>query len=88
MCTQTLLLLYFVIEDHDTLFILSEIVHMVGISILAHKLLKTKNSGGKKLSIVAFLDQQLIELTGMIVRRSFSKVSRVNSSVSGSSAFL
>lgn len=81
-------MLYFVIEDHDTLFVLSEIVHVVGIFILAHKLLKTKNSGGTRLSVVASLDQQLIDCAYIILRRSFFKVTRADSIVSGSPTFL
>lgn len=43
---QALILMYFVIEDHDTLFIISEIVHVCGILILGYKLLNKRNSGG------------------------------------------
>ena len=43
---QLLLLLWFVVEDHDTLFVLSEAVHFVGIGLLAYKLLKKRNCGG------------------------------------------
>ncbi len=41
-----MVLFYLVIEDHDTLFILSEIVHALGIIVLGYKLLRKKNSGG------------------------------------------
>lgn len=44
-----LLLLWFVVEDHDTLFVLSEGVHFLGIGILAWKLLKKRNCGGLSL---------------------------------------
>ena len=43
---QALLLLWFVVEDHDTLFILSESVHFLGIGVLAWKLIKKKAAGG------------------------------------------
>lgn len=43
---QTLLLLWFVVEDHDTLFILSESVHFLGIGLLAYKLIKKRAAGG------------------------------------------
>lgn len=43
---QVLVLFYLVIEDHDTLFILSEIVHALGIIVLGYKLIRKKNSGG------------------------------------------
>jgi hypothetical protein len=43
---QTLLLFYFIIEDHDTLFVMSEGVHFLGIGVLAYKLLKKRNCGG------------------------------------------
>ena len=44
---QVLLLLWFVVEDHDTLFILSESVHFVGIGLLAYKLIKKRAAGGE-----------------------------------------
>jgi ER lumen protein retaining receptor len=43
---QTLILFYFIIEDHDTLFVMSEGVHFMGIGVLAYKLLKKRNCGG------------------------------------------
>ena len=45
-CLQALLLLWFVVEDHDTLFILSESVHFLGIGLLAYKLIKKRAAGG------------------------------------------
>lgn len=45
-CCQALLLLWFVVEDHDTLFILSESVHFLGIGLLAYKLIKKRAAGG------------------------------------------
>ncbi|PSC76101.1 ER lumen -retaining receptor [Micractinium conductrix] len=44
-----LLLLWFVVEDHDTLFILSESVHFLGIGLLAYKLIKKRAAGGLSL---------------------------------------
>ncbi|GAB4822734.1 hypothetical protein N2152v2_009780 [Parachlorella kessleri] len=46
---KALLLLWFVVEDHDTLFILSESVHFLGIGVLAYKLLTKKNCSGLSL---------------------------------------
>ena len=46
---QLLLTLWFVIEDHDTLFVLSESVHFLGIGVLAYKLVRKRNSGGLSL---------------------------------------
>lgn len=43
---QALILMYFVIEDHDTLFVISEVVHACGIVVLGYKLLRKRNSGG------------------------------------------
>ena len=40
------MLLWIIVEDHDTLFILSESVHFVGIGVLSYKLLRKKNCGG------------------------------------------
>ncbi|KAI3433349.1 hypothetical protein D9Q98_003167 [Chlorella vulgaris] len=45
----SLLLLWFVVEDHDTLFILSESVHFLGIGLLAYKLIKKRGAGGLSL---------------------------------------
>lgn len=44
-----LLILYRTIEDHDTLFILSEVVHFLGIGLLLWKLMRKKNVGGLSL---------------------------------------
>jgi ER lumen protein retaining receptor len=44
---QALLLLWFVVEDHDTLFVLSESVHFMGIGVLAFKLIKKRAAGGR-----------------------------------------
>ena len=46
---QALLLLWFIVEDHDTLFILSESVHFLGIGVLAFKLLTKRNCSGVRL---------------------------------------
>lgn len=35
-------------EDHDTLFILSESVHFLGIGLLAYKLIKKRGAGGER----------------------------------------
>jgi hypothetical protein len=35
------------VEDHDNLFVMAELVHFVGIGLLAWKLLKKKNAGGE-----------------------------------------
>lgn len=43
--------MYFVIEDHDTLFIISEVVHACGIVVLGYKLLNKRNSGGMHLQL-------------------------------------
>ena len=37
------------IEDHDTLFVMAEAVHLGGIGVLAYKLLRKKNCGGLSL---------------------------------------
>ena len=44
-----LVLFYLVVEDHDTLFVLSEIIHFVGIAVLGFKLIKQQNSAGLSL---------------------------------------
>ena len=36
-----------VVEDHDNLFVMAELIHFVGIGLLAWKLLKKKNAGGE-----------------------------------------
>lgn len=44
-----MLLLWLIVDDHDTLFVASEGIHFVGIGALAYKLLKQKNCGGLSL---------------------------------------
>ncbi|KDD74845.1 ER lumen protein retaining receptor [Helicosporidium sp. ATCC 50920] len=46
---HTLILLWFVIEDHDTLFVMSEGVHFLGIGALAYKLIRQRHCGGLSL---------------------------------------
>jgi hypothetical protein len=48
--------MYFVIEDHDTLFIISEVVHACGILVLGYKLLNQRNSGGMYLQYEIIID--------------------------------
>ena len=43
---QALLLRWFVVVDHDILFVLSESVHFIGIGLLAYKLIKKRGAGG------------------------------------------
>lgn len=43
---QALFLMWLVIEDHDNLFVMAEVVHFLGIGLLAYKLTKKKNAGG------------------------------------------
>ncbi len=38
--------MWLVIEDHDNLFVMAELVHFVGIGVLAWKLMRKKNAGG------------------------------------------
>jgi ER lumen protein retaining receptor len=38
--------LWLVIEDHDNLFIMAEVVHFLGIGVLIYKLMTKKNAGG------------------------------------------
>lgn len=45
----SLFLMWLVIEDHDNLFVMAELVHFVGIGLLAWKLFKKKNAGGLSL---------------------------------------
>ncbi|CAL5224074.1 g6699 [Coccomyxa viridis] len=44
-----LFLLWLVIEDHDNLFIMAEVVHFLGIGVLIYKLWTKKNAGGLSL---------------------------------------
>jgi len=44
-----LLLLYVVIEDHDSLFVMAETVHFIGIGFLAFKLVRERNCSGLSL---------------------------------------
>ena len=47
MHVQLLFLLWLVIEDHDNLFIMAEVVHFLGIGVLIYKLWTKKNAGGE-----------------------------------------
>lgn len=46
--SQSLFAFWLVIEDHDNLFVMAEIVHFMGIGLLAWKLLKKQNAGGER----------------------------------------
>lgn len=48
-CLLVLLLLYVVIEDHDSLFVMAETVHFIGIGFLAYKLVRERNCTGLSL---------------------------------------
>lgn len=70
---QTLILFYFIIEDHDTLFVMSEGVHFLGIGVLAYKLLKKRNCGG-------MYTIEINKLYSNIPLRNQYKVKKVNPS--------
>lgn len=42
-----LVLLRFIVHDHDNLFVAAEAVHSIGISVLIYKLMKEKTCAGK-----------------------------------------
>lgn len=44
--SQLLFLLWLVIEDHDNLFVMAEVVHFLGIGVLLYKLTTKRNAGG------------------------------------------
>jgi hypothetical protein len=46
-----LLFMYFVIEDHDILFVLSEVCHLIGLAVLLYKLHQKKSAAGAALSM-------------------------------------
>jgi hypothetical protein len=43
---QALLILWRTIEDHDTLFVLAEVAHFVGIGLLAFKMYSKRSAAG------------------------------------------
>lgn len=47
---QVLLFMWFVVEDHDILFILSETFHLVGLAILVWKLQTKKSAAGARVT--------------------------------------
>ena len=49
LCVFVLLTLKLVIEDHDSLFLMAEAVHFLGIGVLGYKLVLTKNCSGLSL---------------------------------------
>ena len=53
MTVQLLFLLWLVIEDHDNLFIMAEVVHFLGIGVLIYKLWTKKNAGGVEPTSIA-----------------------------------
>ena len=46
-----LVLLRFIVHDHDNLFVAAEAVHSIGISVLIYKLMKEKTCAGKYRSL-------------------------------------
>lgn len=61
------MILYVIVEDHDTLFVLSEAVHIIGILVLGYKLLSVKNSGGVCLTSCFALRLSCCELIDVAV---------------------
>ena len=49
LCVFVLLTLKLVIDDHDSLFLMAEAVHFLGIGVLGYKLVLTKNCSGLSL---------------------------------------
>jgi hypothetical protein len=43
---QALLILWRTIEDHDTLFVLAEVAHFIGIGLLAFKMYSKRSAAG------------------------------------------
>jgi ER lumen protein retaining receptor len=51
LCTpQLLFILWRTIQDHDTLFVLAEAAHFIGIGILGYKVTNKKSVAGEALS--------------------------------------
>lgn len=49
-----LVLLRFIVRDHDNLFVAAEAVHSAGISVLIYKLMKEKTCAGKVFDFLGF----------------------------------
>lgn len=45
---QLLLILWRTIQDHDTLFVLAEIAHFVGVGLLGYKVMSKKSVAGER----------------------------------------
>lgn len=45
---QALVVLYFIIEDHDVLFVLSEACHLTGLAVLIYKLQQKQSAAGER----------------------------------------
>lgn len=58
---QLLFLLWLVIEDHDNLFIMAEVVHFLGIGVLIYKLQTKKNAGGESAGKFAYRCMQPLD---------------------------
>lgn len=51
---SALIFIRMVVEDHDSLFVVAEAVHAIGISVLIYKLTKEKTCAGLFLNLVIF----------------------------------
>lgn len=49
-----LVVLRFIVHDHDNLFVAAEAVHSIGIMVLIYKLTKEKTCAGKVLNFLGF----------------------------------
>ena len=72
---QALFLMWLVIEDHDNLFVMAEVVHFLGIGLLAYKLTKKKNAGGTRTLLPVSLDGER-RLAAEATRRMSSHLCR------------
>lgn len=55
--------MWLVIEDHDNLFIMAEVVHFAGIGMLLYKLFSKKNAGGKLVCYAGCRSDELVSLS-------------------------
>ena len=62
MSFKVLMVLWRVVEDHDTLFVLAEISHFLGIGMLAYKLFRKKSVAGDSDS-----QKCLLSVTGCVI---------------------
>ncbi|OWM80364.1 hypothetical protein CDL15_Pgr019644 [Punica granatum] len=62
-----LVLLRFIVHDHDNLFVAAEAVHSIGIGVLIYKLMKEKTCAGKATAMQPFRSRPGLDFLYIVV---------------------